>query len=305
MTRTLTSTALTPKVDLTPDELESFSVNSFGATNSPLLRSLGWSGTTAGGIIGLALAADNARVLSANFFLLGRVHAAAEGFASQPATKFWPKAKSSVELRFPLDDISSFRFDGRLQSTIMEGTALNHEIYDSDTKASLTPAQFAEAGGGPFSLKAFCHMKTKLWFALTIALFPKSKEELISSFPYADNACFPGLNLFSMDVKMMPNAPSEFGLAFMPLLQKGNKDAVFPPNKSFALRQAVAALLQTGKTPKLARDGSSLFNKWTRLSALGDEAEASLEPPTTAALRWPDALPSPAAPAPGADAEGM
>ena len=305
MTKTLTSTALTPKTDLAPDILEKFTVNGFGETNIPLLKKLGWTDSTAGGVIGLALGPDNARVLSANFFLLGRVHDSPEGVTTQPATKFWPKARPTIEVRLPLDDLRSFRFDGCLQSAIVDGSTINHEFFDTASKSPLTLDQFTEAGGGPFSLKAYCHMKSKLWFALTVALLPKSKEDLLTTFPYANNNLFPGINFLSLDIKMMPNAPADYSLAFAPLLQKGNKDAVYPPNKSFELRSSIAALLKTGKTPKLARDGTSLLNKWSRLLALGDKAEDSLSPPTNAALRWPDALPSPTLPAPGEDQEGM
>ena len=137
-------------------------------------------------------------------------------------------------------------------------------------------------------------MKDKLWSSLYISIFPKQLEELVAKFPYADDSNFPGLNLLTVDVKLMPNAHEEYGLAFMPLLQKGDKESSFPPGVSYAVRSSIAALLQTGRAPKFARDITSLQNKWIKLEGLGDKGRDSLLPPSSPAKQWPSALPSPA-----------
>jgi hypothetical protein len=292
--RTITSTTFTPKLDLSPATLEKYAVNGLGEACTPTLKKHGWTDGTAGGIIGIALGTDNLRVLSANLFLLGRVHPGLEDCTKRLAALYWPKAKPSIELRLPFDDIKAFRFDGTMQSNLVDGSVISHEFYDNENKVPLTDAEFASAGGGPFTLKAFCHMKDKLWCSLSISIFPKSKEELLTGFPYANDNNFPGLNLLTVDIKLMPNSPEDYGLAFIPLLQKGDKETPFPLAANFAIRSSVASLLQTGRTPKFARDITSLLNKWTKLEGLGDKAKDSLMAPTTQAKLWPNALPSPA-----------
>ena len=290
--RTITSTSFTPKLDLSSATLEKYAVNGFGEASTPALKKLGWTDNTAGGVIGIALGNDNLRTLSTNLFLLGNVHPGPEDSTRRLATLYWPKVKPSIELRLPLDDIKKFRFDGTLQSNIVEGETFNHEFFDTDTRVPLSATEFQTAGGGQFCLKAFCHMKDKLWFSLAISIFPKSRETLLSTFPYANDANFPGLNLLTIDVKLMPNAPDDYGLAFIPLLQKGDKDLGFPKGLNFAARSSISSLLQTGRTPKFARDITSLLNKWTKLEGLGDKGKDSLLPLTTPAKQWPDAQPS-------------
>lgn len=303
--RTITSNSFTPKLDLSSEILEKYAVNGFGESCTPTLRSHGWTDATAGGILGLTLGSDNLRVLAANLYLLGGIHAGPEDVTKRLATLYWPKVKPTIELRLPLNDLKKFRFDGTLQSDLLDSSLINHEFVDSETKASLSPDQFAEAGGSGFTLKAFCHMKDKLWFSLALVLFPLPKEELLETFPYAADNCFPGLNLLSVDVKLMPNAPDEYGLAFMPLLMKGNREGVFPKGICFAIRDKASSLLQTGRTPRFARDITSLLNKWKKLEGLGDKAQDSLVPPTTPAKAWPSALPSPDQPGGEAEPEGM
>ena len=222
------------------------------------------------------------------------MHSGPEEYTKRSASLFWPKVKPAIDIRLPLNDLKSFRFDGTLQSKLLDGATINHEFYDTETKTPLSAADFTAAGGGPFTLKASCHMKDKLWSSLSISIFPKQLEELVAKFPYADDSNFPGLNLLTVDVKLMPNAHEEYGLAFMPLLQKGDKESSFPPGVSYAVRSSIAALLQTGRAPKFARDITSLQNKWTKLEGLGDKGRDSLMMPSSPAKQWPSALPSPA-----------
>ena len=65
----VTHPGLQPKLDLSSDDLEALSVNGFGPTCTPTLTKTGWK-KLATGNIGIALASDNKRILSANLFLL-------------------------------------------------------------------------------------------------------------------------------------------------------------------------------------------------------------------------------------------
>ena len=90
---------------------------------------------------------------------------------------------------------------------------------------------------------------------------------------------------------LLPNATKPFGLAFFPLIQKGDSEAAYPQMPSFEIREAVSKFLQKGTMPKVMADHKGLFSKLKRIEESGADA---LTPPTsTAAPRWPDAKPSP------------
>lgn len=281
-----------PRVDLTPENLESIAVNGLGSSCTPALIKTGWK-KLATGNIGIALAADNARVLAANLYLLGRLHKAEHEFTAAPAAKIWPSLDPNIELRLPLDKLHQFLFDASLQSDYIDSSAIDHEFVNTDTDAPISAGEFKAMGGSGFCVRAFAHMTTGIWLKLQIGIYPLAKEDLLKTFPYARNPVFPGLQLVSKNITMLPNSPYDYGLPFLPFILKGS-DAPFPGTSSFALRSAMAALLQTGTAPKMSKDGSYLAAKWNKLKELGNEkGEASLTASSSPAATWPDARPSP------------
>jgi len=288
----VTHPGLQPKLDLSPDDLEALSVNGFGPTCTPTLMKTGWK-KLATGNIGIALASDNKRILAANLFLLGRLHKLETDCLSVSAAKFWPGIDPKIELRFPFDKLDIFPFDSTLQSGLIDGSAAEHEIFNTSTGLPVSSADFIEAGGSGFTLRAFAHMTAGVWLKLQIVLYPMAKVKLLESFPFASNVDFPGLLLTSKSITMLPNATKDYGLPFYPFLLKGRPDASFPQMSTFDLRSKMAALLLTGSTPKLAKDAAYLGAKWDKLKDLGDKGEESLTCSSTSAPAWPDARPTP------------
>lgn len=297
---------LQPKLDLSPDDLEALAVNGFGPSCTPTLIRTGWK-QLATGNIGVALAADNKRVLSANLFLLGKLHKQETEYLAVSAAKFWPKVDQKIELRFPFDKLQIFPFDATMQSGLVDSTGVEHEVFNTGTNLPVTPEEFLEAGGSGFTLRAFTHMTSGAWLKLQIVIYPSGKSRLLETFPYALNPDFPALLLASKHITMLPNAAKDFGCPFYPFLLKGRGDSPFPQMTTFDIRSKMASLLQTGRTPKLAKDASYLNDKWERLKEKKETGEESLTGSSTAAALWPDALPSPALSPQedGSDLEGM
>ena len=283
--------SLTPKTDLSPDDMEMITVKGLGSSCIPGLLKSGWK-NLATGTIGLNLAADNARVLTANLYLLGRLHKTDQECTSAPVSKFWPNMDPKIELRLPLDKLQQFMFDATLHSGYVDSSAVPHEFVNTDTDSPVSLDEFKALGGSGFCLRAFTHMTTGIWLKLQIGIYPMAKADLMETFPYAKNVLFPGLQLVSRNISMLPSAKMDYGLPFLPFVQKGS-DAPFPQVSSFAIRTAMTALLQTGVTPKMSKDASYLANKWQKLRELGTKGEDSLTASSTAAATWPDALPSP------------
>ena len=278
-----------PLVDLGPDDLATLAVPGFGQPSQSALRRHGWNGGCAG-IVGLALAADNLRVLSANFFLLGPLHETPTAYTALKAQKIWPTAPISWELRLPLDDLSIFRFDGSLQSGHVSSASLQFEVFDTARSCTVPGDQIKAGGGGDFSLRALAHMTTSIYFKVAILILPLAAEVVSERFPFAKDKHFPGLKLASFEASLLPNAAKKYGLAFLPLLQKGDADAPFPQAPSFSLREASSKLLQTGAMAKVISDLGRLEAKLKRLEDNGAE---ELTAPTTPTPKWPDAKPSP------------
>ena len=290
---------LQPRVDLGPEDLEALAVTGFGPTCTPTLIKTGWKQFVTANI-GVAMSANNNRILSANIFLLGKLHKSATECTAVSAARFWPNVDPKIELRFPFDKMHIFPFDASLQSGLVDSSAVEFEIYNTGTDLPMSPEDFKAAGGSSFTLRAFAHMTTAIWLKLQLVLYPLGKEALLDTFPFAHNVNFPGLLLVSKNVTMLPNSTKDYGLPFAPFLLKGNPDAPFPQAPSYELRAAISALLQTGVTPKLSKDATYLAAKWTKMKDLKEKAEDSLTSSSTSAATWPDALPSPS---PSEDAE--
>ena len=282
---------LQPKTDLSPNDMELIAVNGLGSSCIPGLLRTGWKNLATGNI-GLNMAADNTRVLAANLYLLGRLHKTDQECTSAPISKFWPNITSKIELRLPLNKLQQFSFDATMQSNYIDSSAIDHELVDTETNSPVSLDDFKSLGGSGFCLRAFAHMATGIWLKLQIGIYPMAKADLLETFPYAKNALFPGLQLVSRNISMLPSAKADYGLPFLPFVQKGS-DAPFPPVSSFAIRTAMTTLIQTGVTPKMSKDASYLASKWQKLEELGAKGEDSLTPSSTAAASWPDALPSP------------
>lgn len=285
----ITGSRFEPLVDLGPDDLSELSVPGFGQPSQPTLRRHGWNGGCAG-IVGLALAADNLRVLSANFYLLGSLHDTPTAYTALKTQKIWPSSPASWELRLPLNELAVFRFDGSLQSGHVSSQALDFEVFDTAGNVTVPGDQVKRDGGGEFSLRALAHMTTSIYFKVTILILPLAAEAVNERFPFAKDTRLPGLKLASFEASLLPNASKKYGLAFLPLLQKGDASAPFPQAPSFGLREACCKLLQSGATAKVLGDVTRLEAKLKRLDEKGAE---ELTSPTTPAPRWPDAKPSP------------
>ena len=279
---------LKPRTDLEPADLERLAVDSFGADCWTMLRKTGWQDLAAA-FVGLSLAADNKRVLLTNFFLVGRLHKDESTFTAVKANKYWPKVPASVELRLRLDNLHVFRFDGKLQSSLVPSETLTFELFDVEKKQQLKFAEFKELGGSDFTMRIFAQMTTVIWCKLTFAILPYNKEALLDNFPYAKNPLFPWMRIDSAEVSILPNADKLYGLPFVPFLLKGTKDEQFPAFSSFDFRQKIASLLQSGLAPRIVPDALKLEAKLRKLES-SDNPEGALVPGGTPALVWPDAL---------------
>jgi len=304
MSKTISHAKLTPKLDLGPEDLETLAVDGLGSACTPALEATGWKKLVTG-IVGVTMGSDNARILSINFYLLGRLNESPNACTTVLAKKFWPGVKPSLELRFTFLDLNIFKFDSCLQSGLVDSSAINFEVYDPETTETLTVEQFRQAGGGLFCLRAYCHMTTAVYFKLSMVLYPEAKQALLETFPCARNAMFPGLKLLEQESAILPNADKLYGLPFYPFIIKGRRDAPFPEGTSFDLREKIGALLGTGCTPKIARDAEYLSSRWQKLLEKGDKAEDSLTKPSTAAATWPTTQPSPSPHPESRDQEGM
>lgn len=289
MGKKITSQRFDPKVDLGPDDLESLCVQGLGKASESTLRQFGWTGGCAG-TIGFHLAADNARILSTQFNLLGALHEDDQGFSAFKASKYWPKVPTGWELRIPFKDLGMFRFDEALQSAWVGSQAFPFEIFDTSENITVPFDKFEKEGGSHFSLRTNVNMHNYIWLTVNITIVPMAKYVLFEQYECATDPIFPGLKLLAFDAAMLPNATKPYGLAFFPLLVKGDKDVPFPQMASFAFRDAASKLLQKGALPKLAADITKLMAKLKKIKEKGAEA---LAPVTTAVPKWPDALPSP------------
>lgn len=300
----ITNPKFVPKLDLSPDDLESLTVTGLGTSCTPALLKTGWK-KLATANIGVGFASDNSRILTTNLFLLGKLHKSSTECTTVSAAKFWPGVNQNIEIRLPLDNLNVFPFDASLQSGLVSSSAVEHEIFDTEKDLPVSPEDFRAAGGGGFTLRAFTHMTAGSWMKLQIALYPLAKDKLLETFPYASNILFPGLLLTSKNITVLPNATKDYGYPFYPFLQKGRPDIPFPQMPSFDLRSKIASLLQTGVAPKLAKDATYLAAKWEKLKELKEKGEDSLTSSTTTAAIWPDALPSPGPQGDNSDLEGM
>ena len=286
----ISSPKFEPRTDLSPDDLEAISVTGFGQASGQTLRRFGWNGGCAG-TIGLALGPDNKRILATHFNLLGAVHESETGFTAVKAQRFWPTVPQTWELRLPLHDLSIFRFDGSLVSSWVASQSIDFEVFNLADDVTVPQDEFEKIGGGHFSLRACAYMTTSIWLKVHLLILPLSKDTLFKDYACAAHHLFPGLKLANFDVAMLPNATKPFGLAFFPLLQKGDSEAAYPQMPSFEMREAVSKFLQRGTMPKVMADHKGLLSKLKRIEESG--ADALTPPASTAALRWPDAKPSP------------
>ena len=79
---------LQPRVDLGPEDLEALAVTGFGPTCTPTLIKTGWKQFVTANI-GVAMSANNYRILSANIFL----HKSATECTAVSAARFWPNVE--------------------------------------------------------------------------------------------------------------------------------------------------------------------------------------------------------------------
>ena len=300
MAKKINGSRFKPQVDLGPEDLDSLVVQGFGKVSEPTLRNFGWTGGCAG-TIGITLAADNKRILATDFYLCGSLHDDASATTTCKATKFWPEVPPSWELKLPFEDLSVFRFDGNLQSALVASEGLKFSVFDTESNATISMDEFKEAGGSHFTLRAFVHMTTSIWFKVQLLIMPVPKDSIIDRFACALNPAFPGLKLTFFDAPLLPNAVKKYGLAFYPLLQKGNTAANFPAMSSFNMRNSISKLLQTGKTAKCLSDQPRLLARLRNIEETGLDA---LSAPTTTAPKWPDAQPSPTPQEPQGESEG-
>ena len=300
MAKKISSNKFEPQTDLGPDDLDSLTVRGFGKVSESTLRNFGWNGGCAG-TIGVALGADNQRILSTDLFLLGPLHNDPSTCSSFKATKFWPTVPAGWELRIPFSDLSVFRFDGNLQSALVASEGLEFEIVNAPDGVTVPIDNFLEAGGSHFTLRAFVHMTTSIYFKVQVVILPWPKDSIIDRFACALNPLFPAIKLTFFDAPLLPNAGKKYGLAFYPLIQKGDAAAEFPAMSSFALRDAICKLLQTGKTARVLQDQARLE---ARLEKIEEDGVEALPAPTASAPKWPDALPSPRPTPPDENSEG-
>ena len=156
----ITHPKFVPKLDLSPDDLESLTVTGLGTSCTPALLKTRWK-QLATANIGVRFGSDNSRILTTNLFLLGKLHKSSTECTTVSAAMFWPGVNQNIEIRLPLDNLNIFPFDPSLQSGLVSSSTVKH-FFDTGKDLPVSPEEF-RAAGAEVSPSSPPHRDQRLW----------------------------------------------------------------------------------------------------------------------------------------------
>lgn len=276
--------------ELTPNELAKLEIRNSSSDVYQKLTDFGWK-EQAIACVGLALSADNQRVENGAFLPVGKLPTLREN-----ASKIWSTAATNVTLSVSLPNADIFTFsNGNLASDYVSGGALEHGFF-LDGKAVLE-ADYESHGLGGFCIRMTCQLgkstvKTGVVIQYAILLFPLTKEDLLTRYPMAIHASWPGLIVQEGEMPLMPRPSTVWGCPIWPLLLTTTpivRGAAVVGRG--ALHSAVAGIMQRTVVPSSAKTGAALATRWRQLAVVPEELTDK-----RGAVEWPAPTASPTVP---------
>ena len=275
------SAAFADPCDLSPDDLIALSVDSASDLAQILLPNVNWNGGAVG-CLSATLTADNERVESASFHLLGELWMDKVFNVSN----FWPTT-TATSLNLSLEDLTVFSFpEGSLVSNYVCSTELDYSF--SQGSSTIMREDFDAAFLSEFCLRAFAHPTTDSFAKIVIMIYPCSLATL-TAYPLFQDSRFPGIRLSDVEIPLAP----------IPTLSPLQKSwgfplacAIFPgsdwteaPGRplGYRLRVALSELLRSACLPEAKATHASLLQRLQDISSSGDSLLTSKFP----TLLWP------------------
>ena len=233
--------------DLSLDEFVTLSVNSTSDFATTLFSGINWNGGILG-CVSISLSADNNRVSSASFHLLGKLWSD----KAFNAGSYW-NTDAPTQLICSIPDLTIFHFPpGSLCSEYVSSSDLTFSFTQNGAVVPTT--SFSQVGLTDFCIRAFCYPSSDAYAKLTILLFPCSINQLAVNPLYLD-PYFPGIKLYDSEFQLSPSSllsplARNWGFPLAPAVFPGSdwEDAPGVPS-GLRVRIALSHLLRTGIKP--------------------------------------------------------
>jgi len=273
--------------DICENDKKKIRVSNFSENIATVLADFGWN-SKAAGTIGLTLSNDNKRVETARLITRGALQ---EKVLKVPANHIWEAADESVTLSIKLHRAETFSFrDGGLYSQYVDGDATSHSFYsvgEGRQPAAILEAEKEEHRIGKFCLRQVCQVnrsssvKAGVSLSYVVLIYPTSKEQLLQGSEMAANPSWPGLELCSGTLQLLPRPTAAWGCPILPLIRASFEEDTMP--SSAALRHAIGAVMTKAGGHSVAKDVGALLEQW---DAIGEQPDTFVElAPTTT---WPE-----------------
>lgn len=271
------------KKTLTVNQAKRFACKGSGECHSLVEN---WNGDDPLFVPFVELSQDNKRVANANVALKGQLF-------SDPvqATKLW-EVDDSIILKLNKIDLSLFRFNGSLQSDILDHSQVEYSFNKKRGGEEVDPVEISQTGFEGFSLRAYLIPSSGLMSKLLITIYPFPEDVLFENYPQAKNTKFPGINANEVDISMGIDVATVLdrpvGSPILPAIIPGSPLSVvatIPPAGEILSR--LATLLRTAVVPELRSSRSALFNRFDSIEEKGEENLKNIPPEVI----WPEPEP--------------
>ena len=242
-------------------------------------------------ILHVKLSNDNSSVVNCSVKILGTFFKDARQLCA--ANGVW---ESCPTLSISLGAMEGAAFEflpGSTTSTLVDSSRLDFNYMKDGT--ILTAEQATASGLNGFSLRLYVVPSAADWARIIFVLYPLPLVALLEGQPLASDTRFPGVNLYTNDFSLEPNARQVLGRSWgspiVPVISPGAPlDATLP--SSHDLRAAIAETLRATTRPEVRRGFPTLNPRWL---ALAKDGENQLKSPSLDLL-WPPAQPPVPAP---------
>jgi hypothetical protein len=259
------------KNDIGDNDKKKIKVNNFADSIETVLGDFGWDNKAAG-TIGLTLSNDNKKIESGKFITWGILQ---DKILKIPAHHIWDSADESIILSIRLTRAETFTFrEGGLYSQYVDEQAIAHNFYDMVEGQQPVPILEQEKGErqiGKFCLRQVCQVSRSssvknggVVISYVVLIYPTSKDQLLQGSELATSPSFPGLELCSGTMQLLPRPTTPWGCPVLPLLRASFDDSTMP--NSVALRHAIGAVMTKTGSPDVVKDVSSLLNQWDSIA---------------------------------------
>ena len=225
-------------------------------------------------IITADISQDNSKVLRT------RIHARGALYTELPKTFKSEKFFKFASYIFTLSNLEAdlFSFQSGLSSNLVDGSSFHFSFKKNPREEAASHEELEALGFRGFSLKLSLRPESELWMKFTLLLFPLSREELLTRFPFGDDEKFPALKLDGGQCRMCPSQEDvlpemRWGMPILPILISStpfSQSSSYPASRD--LRVGVAALLRRARKPEVKRDLEALEIRWTEIETQGSIA---------------------------------